>query len=76
MKFNNEEKMYICYELRELEDGALVQDIVNEGEPSFEIKFEELNTDQLQTIWEVTDKYLKIKRANELRKGIIHTEEY
>ena len=62
--------MYICYELREIEDGALVKDVISkQGEPSFEIKFEELSIDQLQTIWEVTDKYLKIKKQNELKTG-------
>ena len=61
MKFDNNEKMYLCFELREMDDGTLVQDSITDGEPSFNINFDQMTTDQLQLFWETTDKYLRIK---------------
>ena len=62
--------MYICYELREYEDGQLINEVITRNssnaqeQASFELKFENLTTDEIHHIWELTDKYLQIKMKN------------
>ena len=66
LQFSADEKMYICYKLREIDEGALVVDNVTpDGDPSFDIRFNMLSNDQIQTIWELTDKHVRIKRERE-----------